>query len=80
MSTSAEPALTARVTAYRRSGFAAVTVYRRGRIKRYRASLRRYAALREWTLSDRYGCAPFTGRRSGSWMRHGIDVYYWDPA
>ncbi len=61
----------ARFTAYRRSGYAAVTVYRGACVRRYRVSLRRYAALREWTSNCTWK------HRSGSWLRHGIDVYFW---
>lgn len=65
----------ARLTAYRRPGYATVTVYRNGRARRYRVSLRRYAALREWT-----NVAPFRWKRSGAWLHHGIDVYFWHKA
>ena len=65
----------ARLTAWRRSGHVAVTIYRDGHTRRYRVSLRRYAALREWT-----NIAPLPWKRSGAWLRHGIDVYFWNKA
>lgn len=64
----------ARLTAYRRSGYASVTVYRDGQKRRYRVGLRRYHALRNWTAHG------YRGHRSGGWMRHGIEVYFWPAA
>ena len=48
----------ASIRAYRRTGCAIVTIERAGRAPhRHRISLRRYASLREWTIS-RAACRP----------------------
>jgi hypothetical protein len=59
----------AELRAGRRTGHAVVTVTRAGDTRRYRVTLRRYAALREWTLTR--GCT------SGSWLRNGMTVFLW---
>ncbi len=67
----------ASIRAYRRTGCAVVTVARQGRTPhRHRVSLRRYAALREWTLT----CAARRWRTSGAWLRSSIAVSLWPQA
>jgi hypothetical protein len=59
------------IRAYRRTGCTVVTVERAGRTPhRHRVSLRRYAALRVWTITR----APRRWRTSGSWARRSIAV------
>ncbi len=71
-----EPVAT--VKAYRRKGGAVVTVTRAGRPKRrYVVSLRRYAALREWTLTRGPAWNRPGWKASGAWMRGSIDVALW---
>jgi hypothetical protein len=60
------------IRATRRTGHAVVRVTRRGRIRRYRVSLRRYARLRDCTIA-----MARNWQTSGAWMRHGIEVYVW---
>ena len=65
----------ASIRAYRRTGCAIVTVERVGRApRRHRISLRRYAALREWTLTR----AARRWRTSGAWLRGSIAVSLWE--
>ena len=65
----------ATVRAYRKTGCAIVTVERAGRAPhRHRVSLRRYAALREWTLA----AAPRRWKTSGAWLRSSIAVSLWE--
>lgn len=67
--------LLASIRAYRRTGGAVVTVERVGRARRrHRVSLRRYAALREWTLA----AAARRWRTSGWWGRSSIAVSLWE--
>ena len=62
------------IKAYRRTGGAIVTVERQGRSPhRHRVSLRRYAALREWTITR----AARRWRTSGAWLRSSIAVSLW---
>jgi hypothetical protein len=62
----------ATIKAYRRTGSAVVTIQRNGRPPhRYRVSLRRYHALREWALR----CHRW--RTSGAWMRNSMTVSLW---
>jgi hypothetical protein len=64
----------ASIRAYRRTGGAIVTVERAGRAPhRHRISLRRYATLREWTITR----APRRWRTSGWWGRSSIAVSLW---
>ena len=64
----------ATVKAYRRTGGAVVTVDRVGRpTHRYCVSLRRYHALREWTLTR----AARRWRTSGAWMRSSMVCSIW---
>lgn len=71
-----EPVAT--IKAYRRKGGAVVTVQRVGRPKhRYCVSLRRYARLREWTVTQGPAFDQPGWRASGAWMRGGIDVALW---
>ena len=56
-----QPSPIATIRGYRRTGGAVVTVCRAGRIHRHRVTLRRYAALREWTATR---AAPAAGRRA----------------
>jgi len=61
------------IKASRRRGHAVVTVERVGRpARRHRVSLRRYAALRQWTHGDH----PW--KRSGEWSRSSLAVYLWE--
>lgn len=63
------------IRAYRKTGCAIVTVERAGRTPhRHRISLRRYAALREWTLT----AAARRWRTSGAWLRSSITVSLWE--
>ncbi len=65
----------ASIRAYRRTGCAIVTVERVGRApRRHRISLRRYAALREWTITH----AARRWRTSGAWLRSSIAVSLWE--
>ena len=63
----------ATIKGYRRTGGAAVTVERQNRPpQRYRVSLKRYHALREWI--------PFGGhewKTSGPWQRNGLATSLW---
>jgi hypothetical protein len=61
----------AEIRAVRRTGHVVVTVTRAGRARRYRVTLRRYSALREWTLTRGLDCT------SGSWTRHGMILCLW---
>ncbi len=71
-----EPVAT--IKAYRRTGCAIVTVARAGRPPhRYRVSLRRYAWLREWTVTQGPAFDQPGWRASGAWMRGSIDVALW---
>jgi len=64
------------VKAYRRTGGAVVTIERVGRPKRrHCVSLKRYNALREWTLAGRH---PW--RWSGGFMRTSMTAYLWEAA
>lgn len=63
------------IRAYRKTGCAIVTVKRAGRAPhRHRISLRRYAALREWTLTH----AAHRWGTSGVWLRSSIAVSLWE--
>ncbi len=65
----------ASISAYRKTGGAIVTVERAGRAPhRHRVSLRRYAALREWTLA----AAPRRWKTSGAWLHSSIAVSLWE--
>jgi hypothetical protein len=65
----------ATIHAYRKTGGAIVTVERAGRApRRHRISLRRYAALRAWTLT----AAARRWRTSGTWLRGSIAVSLWE--
>lgn len=67
----------ASIKAYRRTGGAVVTIERQGRSpRRHRVSLRRYAALRGWTITR----AARRWRTSGAWLRGSIAVSLWPPA
>jgi len=67
--------LLASIRAYRRTSCAVVTVERDGRAPhRHRVSLRRYAALREWTLT----IAARRWHTSGAWLRSSIAVSLWE--
>jgi hypothetical protein len=59
------------IRATRRTGHAVAIVTRAGRCRRYTVSLRRYAALREWTVTRGIG------RASGYWLTHGMCAYLW---
>lgn len=62
------------IKAYRKTGGAVVTIERRERAAhRHRISLRRYAALREWTITK----APRRWRTSGGWGRTSFAVSLW---
>ena len=64
----------ASIKAYRRPGGAVVTVDRAGRAPhRHRVSLRRYARLREWTITR----AARRWRTSGAWLRGSLTVSLW---
>lgn len=65
-------ALIATVKAYRKAGRAVVTVIRGEHKRRYVVSLKRYHALREWTLCQRQW------KSSGSWLRGSLTAYLWD--
>ena len=66
----------AAIRAYRKTGCAIVTVERQGRTsRRHRVSLRRYARLREWTITG----APRHWCTSGWWGRSSISVSLWVP-
>ena len=66
----------ASIKAYRKTGCAVVTVERQGRSPhRHRVSLRRYASLREWTITR----AARRWRTSGAWLRGSIVVSLWAP-
>ncbi len=65
----------ASIRASRRTGCAIVTVERAGRTPhRHRVSLRRYARLRDWTLT----AAARRWKTSGAWLRSSIAVSLWD--
>lgn len=65
----------ASIRAYRKTGCAIVTVERAHRTPhRHRVSLRRYAALREWTLA----AAPRRWKTSGAWLHSSIAVSLWE--
>ncbi len=69
--------LLASIRAYRKTGGAIVTIERRGRTsRRHRISLRRYAALREWTVTR----APRHWCTSGWWGRSSISVSLWSAS
>ena len=71
------PVPLASIRAYRKTGCAIVTVERAGRAPhRHRVSLRRYAALREWTITN----AARRWRTSGAWLRSSIAVSLWPQA
>ena len=71
----ARPRPLALIRAYRRTGCAIVTVERAGRTPhRHRVSLRRYARLREWTIT----AAARRWRTSGAWLRSSITVSLWN--
>ena len=64
----------ASIRAYRKTGCAVVTVARAGRAPhRHHINLRRYAALREWTITR----AARRWRTSGWWGRSSIAVSLW---
>ena len=66
----------ASIRAYRRTGCAVVIVERGGRAPhRHHVSLRRYARLREWTLTR----AARRWKTSGAWLRSSIAVSLWVP-
>ncbi len=63
------------IRASRRAGCAIVTVERAHRAPhRHRISLRRYARLREWTLT----AAARRWKTSGAWLRSSIAVSLWE--
>ncbi len=63
------------IRAYRRTGGAVVIIERQGRApRRHRVSLRRYARLREWTIT----AAARRWRTSGAWLRSSITVSLWN--
>ena len=65
----------ASIRACRRTGCAVVTIERTGHAPhRHRISLRRYAALREWTLT----AAARLWHTSGPWLRSSIAVSLWE--
>ncbi len=65
----------ASIKAYRKTGCAIVSVERAGRAPhRHRVSLRRYAALRTWTIT----AAARRWRTSGAWLRSSIAVSLWE--
>ena len=69
------PVPVATIRAYRRTGCAIVTVERAGRAPhRHHISLRRYARLREWTITR----ATRRWRTSGWWGRSSIAVSLWE--
>jgi hypothetical protein len=62
------------IRAYRETGGAVITIERAGRaLHRHRVSLRRYARLREWTITR----APRHWCTSGWWGRTSIAVSLW---
>ena len=70
------PDLLASIRAYRKTGGARVTIERQGRTAhRHHISLRRYAALREWTITR----APRHWRTSGWWGHSSLAVSLWGP-
>lgn len=72
----AHPLPRASIRAYRKTGCAIVTVKRAGRAPhRHRVSFRRYARLREWTLT----AAARRWKTSGAWIRSSIAVLLWRP-
>ena len=71
----ARPLPLATLRAYRRTGGAIVTAERGGRAPhRHQISLRRYAALRKWTIT----AAARRWRTSGAWLRSSIAVSLWE--
>ena len=63
------------IRAYRKTGCAVVLVARAGRAShRHRVSLRRYAALRAWTITR----ATRRWKTSGALLRASIAVSLWD--
>ncbi|MHB1543895.1 MAG: hypothetical protein ACYCVU_04830 [Gammaproteobacteria bacterium] len=64
----------ATIRAYRRTGHAVVTITRSGRSRRHLVTLRRYALLREWTVTQ----AARHWRTSGWWGRSSIAVSLWE--
>ena len=65
----------ASIRACRRTGCALVTIERTGHAPhRHRISLRRYAALREWT----HHRAPRLWRTSGFWDRSSLVLSLWE--
>ena len=65
----------ATIRACRRTGCAVVTIERTGHAPhRHRISLRRYAALREWTLT----AAARRWLTAGAWLRSSIAVSLWE--
>lgn len=67
-----QPCIT--IKAYRVKGGAVVNVVRGScEPRRYRVSLKRYAALREWTAFGRHHW-----RASGAWLRTSMTVYFWE--
>jgi hypothetical protein len=65
----------ATIPAYRQTGCAVVTVEPVGRIPhRHYISLRRYAALREWTFT----LAARRWQTAGAWLRGSITVSLWE--
>ena len=65
----------ASIRAYRKTGCAVVTIERQRRAPhRHRVSLRRYALLREWTITR----AARRWRTSGAWLRSSIAVSLWE--
>ncbi len=71
----ARPLPLAAIRAYRKTGCAVVTIERAGRAPhRHRLSLRRYAALREWTITR----APRRWCTSGWWGHRSIAVSLWE--
>ena len=68
-----QPCPIATIRGYPRTGGAIVTVCRAGRIRRRRVTLRRYAALREWTITG----AARRWKTSGWWGHSSIAVSLW---
>jgi hypothetical protein len=63
----------ATIKAYRRKGGAVVTVTRPGRpVHRYRVTLRRYHALRQWIA---FGKHPW--KSSGAWLHSSLNACLW---
>lgn len=72
VSASGVPLPVATIRAYRKTGGAVITVERQGRPPhRYRVSLRRYHALREWTIRQH------EWKTSGAYMRSSMAVSLW---